>query len=92
MGDIPKVDMSYLENISEPAETLSFVENNIKKGDKKVRPYSGQSDIAGKDLKKQIAIMFDPANIPALEYAGLKVLSKSNNKALALNVPMYSLL
>ena len=46
--------------------------------------YSGQSDIVGKDLKKHIAILSDLANIPALEYAGLEVLSKHNNKALSL--------
>ena len=35
-------------------------------------------------MKKHIAISSDPANIPAIEYAGLEVLSKSNNKALSL--------
>ena len=63
MGDIPKVDMSYLKNISEPAETLS-----IEGGQESLNlmlEYSGQSYIVGKDLKKHIAILSDPANIPA---------------------------
>ena len=46
--------------------------------------YFGQSDIVGKDLKKHNAISSNPANILALEYAGLEALSKSNNKALSL--------
>ena len=40
--------------------------------------YSGQSDIVGIDLKKHIAISSDPANNPAIEYAGSEVLSSSN--------------
>ena len=46
--------------------------------------YSGKPDIEGEDLKKHIAISSDPANIPAIEYAGLEELSNSNNKALSL--------
>ena len=64
-----RVDLSWLENISEPAETLT-----IKVGQgisTQMVEYSGQSDIVRKDLKKHIA-----ANIPAIEYASLEVLSK----------------
>ena len=46
--------------------------------------YFGKPEIEGKNLKKHIAISSDPANILAIEYTGLEVLSKSNNKA---NVP-----
>ena len=38
--------------------------------------YFGQSDIVGTELKKHIAILSDPVIIPAIEYAGLDVLSK----------------
>ena len=43
--------------------------------------YSGKPSIEGKDFKKHIAISSDPGNILAIEYAGLEVLYKSNNKA-----------
>ena len=43
--------------------------------------YSCQYDIVGNVLKNHIAILSDPANSLALEYAGLQVLSKSNNMA-----------
>ena len=43
--------------------------------------YSGTSEILGKDLKKHIAILSEPANNLAIEYAGAEVFSKCNNKA-----------
>ena len=77
VGDIPKKYLSYSENISETAETLS-----IEGGQESLAlldEYSGQSDIVGKDLKKHISNSSNLANIPALEYTGMEVLSKSNN-------------
>ena len=86
VGDIPKVDFSYLE----PAETLS-IEGGQESSALMVE-YSDQPEIVGKDFKKHIAISSNPANIPALEYAGLEVLSKSINNALSIeciDVPLY---
>ena len=58
------LDLSCLENISEPAETLT-IEAGLERLTKMVE-YSSKPDIEGKDLKKHIAISFDPANISAI--------------------------
>ena len=87
MGDIPKVELSCLEKISEPAEILTI--KGVLESLAEIVEYSGKPDIEDNDLKKCIAISSDPANIPALEYSGLELLSKSNNKALSLELTLY---
>ena len=66
VGDIPKVDLSYLENISEPAETLTI--RAVQESQTEMVKYSSKHDIVGEDLKKHISILSVPANIPAIEY------------------------
>ena len=79
MGGIPRVELSCLENIPGPAETLK-IERRLESSTKLVK-YSGKPVIEGEDLNKHIAISSDPANIPAVEYTGSEVFSNSSNKA-----------
>ena len=62
---ISKVEESCLENISRPAETLQ-IEGELEVSTNLVE-YSGTSEIEGKDLKKHIAILSEPANFLAIE-------------------------
>ena len=89
VGDIPKVELSCLEKISEPAEILTI--KGVLESLAEIVEYSGKPDIEDNDLKKCIAISSDPANIPAIEYASLEVLSNSNNNALSLECTDYPL-
>ena len=47
----------------------------------KLVEYSGKPNIEGKDLNKHNAILSEPSNILAIEYAGTEVFSNSNKKA-----------
>ena len=65
ISDIPRVELSDLEIISEPAKTLT-----IEGGQENLAlivEYSGQFKVVGKDLNELIANLSNPAKIPALE-------------------------